>query len=92
MKSFIYRCSRKPDLYIYLEEEDDFSKVPKDIYASLGIITFAMELDIKPEMKLARENPETILKNLKQHGFHIQLSNDTSIESRMAKISRNKLS
>ena len=91
MKTFIYRCSRKPDLYIYLAEEDDFSKVPKNIYNSLGIIEFAMELDIKKGMRMAKEEPEKVLENLDEHGFHIQLPDDTTIESIMAKIARNKL-
>lgn len=92
MKAYIYRCSRKPDIYIYLAKEDDFTKVPKNIYNSLGIIEFAMELDIKKDMKLARENPKTILKNLSKHGFHMQLANNITIETLMAKIARNKLS
>lgn len=91
MKAYIYRSSRKPDIYIYLAEEDDFSKVPKDIYNSLGIVELIMELDIKKGMKIAKENPETILENLNEHGFHIQLADETTIESIMAKIARNKL-
>ena len=78
-------------MYIYLAEEDDFSKVPKNIYNSLGIIEFAMELDIKQDMQLAKEKPENILENLSEHGFHIQLPDETTIESIMAKIARNKL-
>lgn len=91
MKTYIYRSSRKRDVYIYLAEEDDFSKVPKEIYDSLGIITFTMELDIKKDMKLARENPAIVIKNLNKHGFHMQLPNDASVESVMLKIARNKL-
>ena len=91
MKTFIYRCSRKPDMYIYLAEEDDFSNVPKDIYNSLGIIEFAMELIIEQGMRLAREKPEKILSNLNEHGFHLQLPANESIESIMSKIARNKL-
>ena len=78
-------------MYIYLAEEDDFSKVPKNIYNSLGIIEFAMELDIKHDMQLAKEKPENILGNLSEHGFHIQLPDEATIESIMAKIARNKL-
>lgn len=91
MKSFIYRCSRKPDTYIYLAEEDDFSNVPKNIINSLGIIEFALELDITNDMRLAKEDPETVRDNLNEHGFHIQLAADTSVESIMADIARRKL-
>lgn len=78
-------------MYIYLVEEDNFSNVPKDIYNSLGIIEFAMELDIEEGMRLAKEKPEKILGNLNEHGFHLQLPADQSIESIMTRIARNKL-
>lgn len=75
-------------MYIYLAEEDDFSKVPKDIYNSLGIIEFAMELELSANRKLAKENPEQVIKNLKENSFHIQLADETPIEELMAKLSR----
>jgi len=91
MKTYIYRCSRKPDMYIYLVEEDDFSNVPKEIFNSLGIIAFAMELDISPDRKLAKEDPVKVLENLKEHGFHLQLPDQTPIEELMAQIAANKI-
>ncbi len=90
MNCYIYRCSRKPDMYIYLAEEDDFSKVPKEIFNNLGIITFAMELDISADKKLAREDPIKVIANLKQNSFHLQLPDQTPIEELMAGIASKK--
>ena len=90
MNCYIYRCSRKPDMYIYLAEEDDFSNVPKEIFNSLGIITFAMELELDASKKLAREDPVLIIKNLEEHSFHLQLPSETPVEELMAKIARDK--
>lgn len=73
-------------MYIYLAEEDDFSKVPKDIYNSLGIVEFAMKLELSTDRKLAKEDPAKVMKNLAENGFHIQLANETSIEELMAKL------
>lgn len=80
MQTFIYRCSNKPDMYIYLAERDDFSRVPATILTSLGNIEFAMELEITAGRKLARENPETVLHHLSENGFHLQLPPQTPIE------------
>ncbi len=88
MTSFIYRCSNKPDMYIYLAEEDNFEKVPKEIYNSLGNISFTMELEITPCLKLAKEDAETVMANLKENGFHLQLPSDESLEAIMARISK----
>ncbi len=90
MKCYIYRCSRKPDMYIYLAEEDDFSKVPKDIYNSLGIIEFAMELELSADRKLAKENSKQVIKNLKENCFHLQLADETPIEELMARLAKKK--
>jgi len=90
MQAFIYRCNLKPDMYIYLAEEDVFDQVPREIYNTLGIIEFAMELDITPETKLAREDTQTVLDNLKQHSFHIQLPSNESVEAIMARLAQEK--
>lgn len=91
MNCYIYRCSRKEDLYIYIAEKDDFSSVPAEIMRSLGIIEFALELELAADSKLARENTSTVMKNLQQKGFHLQLPGDTSVESIMSKIASNKI-
>ena len=77
-------------MYIYLAEEDVFDNVPKEIFNSLGIVEFSMELEITPDTKLAREDTATVLSNLKEHGFHIQLPGDESIETIMARIASAK--
>ncbi len=90
MLCFIYRCSLKPDMYIYLAEEDVFDNVPKEIFNSLGIVEFCMELEIEPETKLAREDTQTVFNNLKEHGFHLQLPGGESVEAIMSRIAGNK--
>ena len=78
-------------MYIYLAEEDDFSNVPKEIFNSLGIITFSMELEITTDKKLAREDPVVVMTNLKEHGFHLQLPDQTPVEELMARIAKKKI-
>ena len=77
-------------MYIYLAEEDNFSKVPKDIYNSLGIIEFAMELELSTDRKLAKEDPQLVKKNLEENGFHLQLADETPVEELMARLARKK--
>ena len=90
MICYIYRCNLKPDMYIYLAEEDNFENIPKKMFNSFGIVEFAMELEITPDKKLAREDTATVLSNLKEHGFHLQLPSDKSVEAIMARIAENK--
>jgi hypothetical protein len=90
MNCYIYRCSRKEDLYIYLAERDDFSMVPVEIMRSLGITEFAMEIELTPATKLACEDASTVMKNLQAKGFHLQLPKDTSVETIMTRIAKGR--
>ena len=90
MQCYIYRCSLKPDMYIYLAEEDVFDNVPKQIFNSLGIVEFSLELEINADTNLAREDTKTVLSNLDEHGFHIQLAVNESLEEIMARIAAAK--
>ena len=86
MLCYIYRCNLKPDMYIYLAEEDNFENMPKEIFDTLGIVEFSMELELTLKTKLAREDIQTVLNNLDEHGFHIQLASNESLEEIMARI------
>ncbi len=90
MQCFIYRCNLKSDMYIYLAEEDNFENVPKEIFNSLGIVEFSMELEITADSKLAREDAKTVVSNLNEHGFHIQLAGNETIEAIMTRIANSK--
>jgi len=92
MNCYIYRCSGKNDMYIYLKDQDDFSVVPDHIKKSLGDTEFSLEVDITPEKKLAKENPETVIANLTEHGFHLQLPSEKSIEEVMTEIANSSRS
>ncbi len=90
MQTYIYRCSRKPDMYIYLAERDDFSQVPAVVMNGLGITEFAMELEITEDRKLARVDASKVLQNMKTHGFHLQLPVQTTIDELMQRIASGK--
>ena len=76
-------------MYIYLKDQDDFSVVPDHIKKSLGETEFTLEVEITADRKLAKENPETVLKNLDEHGFHLQLPSEKSIEEVLTEIANN---
>ncbi|OAH96438.1 YcgL domain-containing protein [Methylomonas methanica] len=73
MQCFIYKSLKKDELYLYLDKKDDFSAVPEALFKSLGRLTFVMELQLTPERKLARENPEKVIASLQSKGFFVQL-------------------
>lgn len=87
---YIYRCSAKLDMYIYLAEENNFDSIDDSIKKKLGTLDYAMTLEIKNDTKLAKEDPQKIIDNLKSQGFHLQLPSETSIEELMARMDQSQ--
>ena len=74
MKTYIYKSSRKDELYLYIAKKDDFSAVPQDLYDTMGKEPiFVMEVELTAERTLAREDVETVKKNLANLGYHVQM-------------------
>ncbi|PHS69559.1 MAG: hypothetical protein COB23_06300 [Methylophaga sp.] len=74
MNTYIYKSSKKDQLYLYITKKDDFSAVPQALYDSMGkepIFVMAIELTI--EKPLAREDVTIVIKNLQKQGFHVQM-------------------
>ncbi|WP_018949171.1 YcgL domain-containing protein [Thioalkalivibrio sp. ALMg11] len=72
MQCYIYRATKRADTYVYLPEKDDFSELPEGVVRALGRLEFALELELTPERTLAQEDPQKVLANLDEQGFHLQ--------------------
>ena len=70
---WIYKSSKKDEMYLYLAREDDFEVVPEELMKRFGQARFVMQLELSPEKKLARENTQTVINNLLEKGFHLQM-------------------
>lgn len=73
MKCFIYKSTKKDQLYLYLAKKDDFTDVPPLLLESMGIPGFVMELELTPERSLARANPTEVIASIKEKGFYLQM-------------------
>lgn len=60
-------------MYLYLARQDDFEAVPDELMKRFGQAQFVMQLALSPDKKLARENTQTVLQNLFENGFHLQM-------------------
>ena len=87
---YIYRCSSKADMYIYLAEKDDFACLPEKLSKNLGSTHFSMELQLHKDKKLAKEDTTEVMNNLQEKGFHLQMPSDTPISEILEKIAQNE--
>jgi len=89
---YIYRCSAKTDMYLYLAEEDNFEIVPDELTKNLGTTQLAMTLELNRDKKLAKEDAALIIDNLQEKGFHLQMPSETPISEILEKIALNEQS
>ncbi len=73
MKCYIYKSSKKEQLYLYLPTRDDFEAVPPILMETMGAAAFVMELELTPERKLARADSAEVIAGLKEKGFYLQM-------------------
>jgi len=70
---WIYRCSKRDEMYLFLSREDDFDCIPDNVRLLLGQLELSMELDLSDDRKLARVDVGNVISDLNERGFHIQL-------------------
>lgn len=69
----IYRSKRKDGMYLYVPRKKDLSELPEQLMQFFGKPELSMDLVLTPERKLAREDITTVLSNLEQQGYHLQM-------------------
>jgi len=83
----IYRSKHRPGLYLFLAEAEKFEVVPQEIMQRLGELEFSMELDLHEGRTLALSDVKSVMQNLREHGFHIQLPpKDFDLEQQLKSI------
>ena len=70
---WIYRGSRKDEMYLYLAKKDAFESLPQDLLQRFGRPTLVLELELHSALHLARVDVGQVFSSLKERGFHLQL-------------------
>lgn len=73
MHCVIYKGRKKADTYLYVEREDDFSRVPEALLALLGSLEKVMALELAPERSLARADAGEVRAKLAEQGYYLQM-------------------
>ncbi|MDX1251443.1 MAG: YcgL domain-containing protein [Gammaproteobacteria bacterium] len=73
MKCAIYKSLKKPDTYLYIERENDFSRIPEGLLQLLGRLELVMNLDLTPGRKLAQADADEVRRQLDVQGYYLQM-------------------
>ncbi|GGE40095.1 YcgL domain-containing protein [Halopseudomonas oceani] len=69
----IFRSTKKQGMYLYVPREKGLSDLPDALLQLFGKGEHAMDLVLHEERKLAQEDILTVLDNLREQGFHLQM-------------------
>jgi len=73
MTCVVYSGNRKEDTYLFVERADDFARVPEALLAQLGDLEQVLDLELYPGRRLARTEPQVVMRALRDDGFYLQL-------------------
>lgn len=73
MHCAIYKGHKKIDHYLYVEREDDFSRVPEALLSILGNLELVMTLELGPERTLAQADINQVRTSLREQGYYFQM-------------------
>lgn len=70
---WIYKSSKKDEMYLYLAREDDFEAVPELLMARFGKPSLVMELELDEQRRLARADVTRVMSQLSEEGYYLQM-------------------
>jgi hypothetical protein len=69
----IYKSPRKDGMYLYVEKREALKRVPEGLLVAFGAPQLAFEMVLTPARQLAREDIATVLANIQNQGYHLQM-------------------
>ncbi len=73
MKTWVYKSSRRANTYLYVDRQDDFTRIPNTLMDLMGSLDFVLEVDLSTREKLAQANISEVRSLLTERGFYIQM-------------------
>ena len=73
MRCVVYKGVRKPDTVLFVEREDDFSRVPDSLLQLLGRLQQVTVIELAPGRVLAQADAGEVRRLLRSQGYYLQL-------------------
>lgn len=69
----VYRSSKKENLYLYVAAEEGLKRVPDELLTQFGEPEKTLSFELTQDRQLAKEDAPTVIANIQEKGFHLQL-------------------
>jgi len=69
----IYKSNKKTDYYLFVEQENNFERVPEALLQMLGNLELVMTINLDERQKLSQVNSAEVKQLLIEQGYFLQL-------------------
>lgn len=69
----VYKTRRQPDMYLYVDHQDDLDRVPEALLSEFGEPELVLSLSLTATRKLARAEAADVLSALDDPGYFLQM-------------------
>ena len=69
----VHKSLKKDETYLFIPTTTELSDLPPELLKILGQTEKVMDLTLTPEKKMARGSAESILNEISEQGFHLQM-------------------
>jgi len=69
----VYRCSKKDEMYLYVDSREDLQRVPEALLGQMGSLSLVMTMLVTTEKKLNRADAGKVLSDIEERGFYLQM-------------------
>ncbi len=87
----VFRSSREAGCYLYVDKKEGMARVPSTLLERFGKPETAMTLILEPYRKLARADATTVLDNIREQGFYLQMPPLPNSEMFAVRVNNQKL-
>lgn len=69
----VYKSLKKQEMYLYLDRSSELTSLPEALLKLFGSAQHVMDMILTPEKTLARADAKTVLKDIEEKGFYLQM-------------------
>ena len=73
----IYKGTKKDEMYLYVPAVQGLKAVPEVLLESFGELSLVMKILLRSKQKLARVDVETVIEEIHNKGFYLQVPPST---------------
>ena len=73
MKCYVYKSTKKADSYIYIDQKDDFKKIPEQLLLLFGTPQFTLEFELTEDRTLALADAKQVMRSISEQGYYLQM-------------------